>query len=248
MKPTHAQGLQIVWFPARQESMSAADVFAAVFEKTPENVNTNRVPSPSTPYLSQAKSVIDNLVHMVMIEPGRVSIVIHPNQDGPVGFMPVTAIPFAEFGLMWNKLHSVINKLNDRVVEASVRIAIVLGATYVAESVDEANKLFSIVTGIETTEETLDLIYQRNDRLLSNDVSFNRVENFTVNTVELVQMQPIWQGSIGFNPGINQGIKNSFVAANLDYNTVITGRVFDFPELQQQFSVLVEALSVRLGV
>lgn len=246
MKPSHAQGVQIVWFPARQEILSAEHIFQSIFERAPETVNSNRVPSPSTPYLSQAKSLIDNLVHTVMIEPGRISIVIHPNQEGPAGFMPVTPLPFAEFDEVWTKLSSVIDKLNSSIVEASVRIALILGAIYQADNMAEANRLFSIVTGVETSEDTQDLIYQRNDRLDINEVLFNRVENFTVNNVELVQMQPVWQGSVGFNPASNQSVKSSFVAGNLDYNTVVTGRVYEFKEIKEQFELLRHTLISRI--
>ncbi|MCD4511501.1 hypothetical protein LQT97_09650 [Brucella pseudogrignonensis] len=247
MKPTHAQGVQLVWFPARQEIMAADRIFEAIFARSPESVNTNRVPSPSAPFLSQAKSLIDGLIHTVVIEPGRVSVTIQPNHDVPIASpLQSSPVPFVGFDEVWKIVGGVLEKLSKEFVEPSVRVAIILGTSYLAENGAEANKLFTLATGIETSEDTLDLIYQRNDRLIVNDVAFNRLENYSVNNVEWVQMQPIWQGAMNFNPIQNQVARSSFVAGNLDYNTVITGRIFDFNDIYDQFHTLFDALNSRL--
>lgn len=247
MKPTYAQGIQVAWFPAQASQAAADSIFNSVFIRKPDNFSVNTLPGPNMPFQSQARGTFDGLVHIVNIEPGKTTIIVHPDNSFQNTPEPQTAIPVAEFDLLWRRMEHIIVHLREDILTPSVRAAIILGAAYMAGDRVEANHIFTDLTGIPVGEDTDDLIFQKNERLATDSALFNRVENFSVTFVELVQAQPVWQTNAITQQVSSRTVQNFFTLANMDYNTVPTGHIYDHKQLKVHYRILADALLERVG-
>lgn len=248
MKSTYAQGVQIVWFPARQISFGAEVVFRKVFHKDPDNTSTNKVPSPGTPYLSRAVSNVDGLEKAVVIEPGRISVVIQPTDHLMTDEMPEFAIPLAKSSIIWAELSTIVERLDEEVLVPSVRAAIVLNTTWPTKSLGESNAIFTRMTGVASGENTQDLLFQKNDAYVIDGLTINRFENFAVQVFDLVKKQHAWQNGYSSPILTDEVMNNVFVISNLDYNTVPTGDVHDYKKLKEQYTTILHLIRERLNV
>ncbi|PJT21522.1 hypothetical protein CN884_14045 [Ochrobactrum sp. 30A/1000/2015] len=247
MKPTHAQGIQVAWFPLQASTTAADSIFHSIFLRQPDNFSVNKIPGPAMPFQSQARGLFDGLVHMVNVEPGKTTLIVVPDSSLQNNPEPQTALPITEFGPLWQRLEHILNHLREDILTPSVRAAIIVGAAYMAKDREEANSIFGELTGIHSRPDTEDLIFQKNERLVTKDATFNRVENYSVSFLELVQAQPLWSTAGVTQQLNNRTVQNFFTLANLDFNTVPTGHIYDYRQLVDQYRILMAELLERVG-
>ncbi|MER9140323.1 hypothetical protein NKI20_29425 [Mesorhizobium sp. M0830] len=232
------QNVQLVWFLADVDGVSAAEIFRRIWDEEPEQAHNNRVPNPSNPFLSLASSIDDGVQSQVQVQPGRVDVVIStdiPNESANVFGALFDLEERLNFLLNRNETVSIISK-------DAFRIALVATSMKPVESYSDGVKEFISALGFDFgIANATDLMFQINSRFSLGDIIANRLVQLSTVGFQSFAF-PLAPGSV--LPHLSTStIPAQFVARrHFDFNTVPDGKLLERDKLRHIFRGLADEL------
>lgn len=238
-----------MWFPVSATSLRADKILEALFEVSPDSSQTNRLPTPQAPFLSQASYSDETVTYLVQVLPGRVNLVLQP-ANGEASTEDFGHPPLIDFEANFDRAISCILKLPTGLIGDCLRLSIIPNFAWRRQSQAEANEVFSSLTSTTIRVDSRDLLYQFNDRgRITQGIEINQIHSFGVAEYQMFQFQ-LGQGqNIGVMPG--NSMINYVATLSLDFNTVPDGRILSeslqkliFEDLRTSVSQTIDTLQI----
>lgn len=224
MPPLLTRHVQLVWFVPDASIYRANELLTALIGLEAEFYQTNKVPSPSVPFLSSAKLSEENITFTLNVSPGRIDLQVNPAEQAArtggefPSFDPVTVFE--------NVLARFSAESFDALSEV-YRVASV--AIFVEPCLDyseAARKFFSYV-GVEPLNGAVsDLSFQLNrpKEIFDSSISANHIVGLSVESYHQLEFTVGQQGAAG---GAGLAARELlFLAKTIDLNTVPAAGTF----------------------
>lgn len=214
-----SQSIQFVWFLTSVENVKAAGLFERLTGEEPENVQTNRVPSPANPFLGVAAGIIEQKQYTVQVQPGRIDFTIAPPNEMERPDAAVTLLDTEA------DISAALKRLEGFALDwpEAIRQSIVVNLVQPAPTQAEASeKLYAILDLDLGMDDVTDSVFQLNRRkqLPALGISINRLMRFSIASYQefLVQVTPNGTAPVPVSR------QHFATALTLDFNTVPDGR------------------------
>ncbi|MER9840143.1 hypothetical protein NKJ59_02635 [Mesorhizobium australicum] len=246
MADWRAQQIQFVWFLAEVDGLSAGDIFRQIWSTEPEQIQQNRAPNPSNPFLSVASIIEGGRTSQVQVQPGRVDVIYSadPLQEDQAAFHSL-------FDLVPNLTKMLQGvELNKIVVRDAFRLAAVVTVLKPVSTYEHGVGEFIEALGFDfAVPNATDLVFQVNSRKSLGDVNVNR----------LIQLGTIGihSGNFTLMPGARIPMPDASTTQyaarrHFDFNTVPDGRLLEHAShgpilrsLADEITRVIEAGAVR---
>lgn len=209
-------------------------MFQDLFASEPDRFERNKQPSKEKPYLSSATGEAFGVLASVTVSQGRVDLSFRsrdtdlPPPESPA-FSAFDAAP------VYAQLDGILATCKFS-IDSCYRQAINCQVFTAAENREEANEIYSRHTGLPVGPSEMDLIVQRNLRVLDTDsgLQINRLIRHEVEMVQTFSMPMM--GSLptlspSFQPQAHTLESEDFAyVRTLDFNNHPNGQLFDVPE------------------
>lgn len=187
-----ARTVQFVWFVTDTGELDAGELLRALLNAEPDSINRNRVPSPTTPYLSSAKRTDDQRSVTLNESPGRIDLIVQPEQPQDVGLGRPAEFDAKAVMLQFLDRFESARKF---AVDGAYRIAVVCNYLEVFEQYSDVKANFFSKVGVaEVDRDVTDLIFQINKRFTFDGLKIAVNRRFTA-TIEMMQQVQVLGGS-----------------------------------------------------
>ncbi|NKI61761.1 hypothetical protein HCG46_26035 [Labrenzia sp. PO1] len=236
-----ARSLQFAWFPETVEGVNATTVYTRCVGKDPDTSQINKVPTPSSPFLSSASGKINGTEYNVRVNQGRIDLFAKGYVDPEIYFERIPNIDF-EYTMM-----GVLNRIQDNSMDfvgSATRLSIVATLCFPSDDrVDANRKLIEFCSLPIEPDDARDLSFQFNKRKqILESIEINRINKYQVEETRVMAVQV--DGNTGAELGSSLVSEASYsVLVTLDYNTVPTGIKFSSSEQKIIFGELARELN-----
>ncbi|TYB89030.1 hypothetical protein [Oceaniovalibus sp. ACAM 378] len=245
------RNLQIAWFHSGAQKYAAHVVYQEIFGEEPDTVQTNKAPSQTSPFLSQALGQTSAGDGIVKVTPGRVDVFLQApeiNHGSKIAFPTLDAIESFE-------VFKVALENKGVAFDDCYRQAVICNFLTEFPNRAEANRsLFDTCRIDGNAPDAIDLIHQFNSRKeLREGFLLNRLIRHSVEHMQLFQVptpQGVDQASLKID--LDQHFPAHEVFAHFqtyDFNNHPQGEKFS--KAQQTVNVMeifAEILKVKKGV
>lgn len=223
-----SQSIQAVWFPISVDRVRASSIFEQVTGEEPSSVQSNKIPTPTNPFLGLASGRIGNIEVVVQVQPGRVDLFVNPIIDAS---NQEDLFQLLETGKALEFIARAIPKASDL---QCVRAALVVNTIIPTETVEDARILIEELVGFKPPfADYSDFIFQINHRANFKDPDFAMNRNIRYNSLTI---QAVAVDSNGV--GTPFTIERFAAGVTIDLNSVVTGQVFKKHEVDAIFDQL----------
>lgn len=226
--PLDGQGCRLIWFPAPAVEVDLPEFFKHITGEEPDVIRKNRSPSVANPFTAVAERQFSEFNLTLSTQPGRIELVASPDPTRLYSTVPLI------------NLDDVLKHIDGFIEHAasmplSVRLSCIAAKYIDANTAQEADEIFSRVTGINHgIPEATDQIFQVNRRTSYLGTLSNRVT--TANVIET-------QSFVMQTAGVSDQKTNHGVGITYDFNTVPDGTIYDTNRQKEIFKEMLSSLS-----
>lgn len=242
----YIKSVQLAWFLVSSDGVTAARTFETAFGSEPDQVTSNRMISPTAPFLSRAVSAVENAEVTVQVQPGRVDLFLAPLSQA---LDMEDLFPSLERDIHLQNARRVTQNLEGAFRDV-VRVALVINMTgNLADQASATSEFREIVGANFPFHDATDLVFQVNRRASIRDgLSRNRLMKFGTVTMQILAgtVQPNMLDAL---PVTEERWAATFM---FDQNTVPDGKVLSAGDQATAFDVffgdLDRILDVRMPI
>lgn len=188
MSNWEAQALQFAWFTPSAGELKADALFLTGFGEEADQIQRSRHPSPATPYLSLATAHANGISRKVLINPGRIDLILAAQDDSGVQGISTLPDTTAQFAALFDCAQRISSEIAN-----TIRVAVVATLAQPVEDARAAAELIaSRIGGIGgDLGNVTDLFFQVNRfRPFNCDPSLrmNRVVRFASVQLQLMTL------------------------------------------------------------
>ncbi|MCP8883020.1 hypothetical protein NIM87_05875 [Devosia sp. XJ19-1] len=226
--------IQFAWFVQSADKLAADKIYEKLVGAEPISVQRNKLPSPANPFFGVASGDVDEVAVQVQLQPGRVDLLIQPNEE----LQQASVDEIATF-----ETRPYISRFLDRIAAGDLieqpvnRLALVVNLAKPAASLSAGIDVAMDVSGFHPpVRPDSEFMVQLNSRIQLDGTLINRLVRFGVQSVQnLVFNVEVGQGAPVAAP--TTAVRYA-TTTMLDFNTVPVGSWIDEAQQRTIFKLL----------